>query len=167
VTADTPVLARIEPMRPEHVDAVAAIEAGWQSRPWSSEVFRSELAREDRAYRVALAGPGVFAEVVGYGGITVAAGEAHVLTIAVAPAHRRRGTGRRLLLALVAAARERGAEAVTLEVRESNHAAAAMYAELGFTSSGIRPGYYPDTGEGARILWLHDLADLPIPDEES
>lgn len=149
---------RLEPMRPADVDAVAAIEAGWQSRPWSPEVFRAELGRDDRAYVVAHDPAG--GAVVGYGGITVAAGEAHVMTIAVAPSHRRRGVGRRLLVALVRAARERDATGVTLEVRESNDAALRLYEQVGFVSSGVRPGYYSDTGEGARILWLHDLDAL-------
>lgn len=151
------LLARIEPMTPDHVAAAAGIEATWQSRPWSADVFRAELARDDRAYLVALAGPGAFAEVVGYGGITVVGDEAHVMTVAVDAERRRHGIGRRLLQGLVAAARDRGATAVTLEVRESNDAAIRLYEELGFRSSGVRPGYYGDTGEGAVILWLHDV----------
>jgi len=119
-------------------------------------VFRQELAREDRAYVVAAAG-GRHAPIAGYGGITVAAGEAHVLTLAVDPDRRREGTGRRLLLELLAQARERMASAATLEVRESNDAAYALYSGFGFVSAGIRPGYYADDREGARILWLHEL----------
>lgn len=161
MTVDVPTLIRLEPMRPEHADAVAAIETTWQHRPWTAEVLCAELERDDRSYVVALAEDG---RVLGYGGIALAGAEAHVMTIAVDAAQRRRGTGRRLMLALLGAARRRGADAMTLEVRETNAAATALYEELGFASSGVRPGYYPDTGEGARILWLHDLRSPEIGD---
>lgn len=154
---------RVRPMRERHVPAVARIEAAVYPRPWSARTFRDELRREDRIYIVAtplrrVPHPTAPAEVRGYAGALVAAGEAHVLTVAVHPEHRREGTAMRLLLVLLGAIRERGAEAVTLEVRESNHAARELYEHLGFRSSGVRPGYYEDNGEGAHILWLLDLA---------
>lgn len=93
---------------------------------------------------------------MGYTGALLAAGEAHVLTVVVTEEHRRRGIGRALVDALVRAVRMRGAVGVTLEVRESNDAAIELYERLGFVSYGLRPGYYQDTGEAARILWLHD-----------
>lgn len=146
-------------MRARDVAEVAAIEEAVQSRPWSVDVFREELGRPDRAYLVAL-GPrrGLIGRraVVGYAGALVAAGEAHVLTVAVAEEHRRQGIGRALIDALVRSVRLRGVVGVTLEVRESNEAAIELYERLGFVSYGLRPGYYQDTGEAARILWLHD-----------
>ena len=150
---------RVRAMRPRHVAAVAAIEAGWQARPWPAAVFHAELERTDRVYLVAT-GPrrGLRRPaVVGYAGALVAAGEAHVMTVAVAAGARRRGVGVGLVRALLAEVRERGATAATLEVRESNEAARRLYERLGFVSHGLRPGYYRDNGEAARILWLDDL----------
>lgn len=152
-------VVELRPMRPRDLSEVAAIEADVQSRPWSEEVFREELAREDRVYLVALGQrPGLVGRrpVVGYAGALLGAGEAHVLTVAVAEGHRRRGIGRALVDALVRAVRAQGAVGVTLEVRESNDAALELYERLGFVSYGLRPDYYQDTGEAARILWLHD-----------
>ena len=151
---------RVRAMRPHDVSTVVAIEAGWQARPWPAAVFHAELDRTDRVYLVAT-GPrrGLRRPaVLGYAGALVAAGEAHVMTVAVAPDARRRGVGAGLVRALLDAARERGATTATLEVRESNDAARRLYERLGFVSHGLRPGYYGDNGEAARILWLHDLA---------
>lgn len=145
----------VVPMRPRHVDAVAAIERAVFPRPWPPAVFRAELGRtEDRAYRVARRGR----RVVGYGGVLVGAGDAHILTVAVDPDERRGGVATRLVVELLAAAVELGATAATLEVRQSNAGAEALYRRFGFESAGVRPGYYEDNAEGARIMWLQDLA---------
>lgn len=138
-----------------HLEAVTALERVVYPRPWTRATFRAELDKvEDRAYRVARRGR----RVVGYGGVLVGAGEAHILTVAVDPAERRAGIATRLVVELLAAAVELGAEDATLEVRESNDGAEALYRRFGFDSAGVRPGYYEDDGEGARIMWLHDLA---------
>jgi ribosomal-protein-alanine N-acetyltransferase len=76
----------------------------------------------------------------------------HLMNVAVSPESRRRGVARRLIARLL---EEAGRELpFTLEVRVSNHAAIAMYEELGFRSAGVRPRYYQDNGEDALIMWL-------------
>lgn len=87
-----------------------------------------------------------------------AADEAEVLDLAVAPAHRRRGHGRALLLAAAAHVHAAGARRLLLEVRADNAAAAALYAGAGLVQVGTRPGYHRD-GSDARLL----AADLPLP----
>jgi ribosomal protein S18 acetylase RimI-like enzyme len=52
--------------------------------------------------------------------------------LAVAPAHRRRGVGRRLLGAIEDAARALGCCKVTLEVRDDNATAQRLYRALGY-----------------------------------
>ncbi|MFP4150133.1 MAG: ribosomal protein S18-alanine N-acetyltransferase, partial [Nitriliruptoraceae bacterium] len=78
--------------------------------------------------------------------------EGHVLDLAVAPAVRGHGLGRRLLTALLDELAARGAVAHTLEVRPSNLAALALYRGSGFVVEGRRRRYYPD-GEDALLLW--------------
>jgi len=81
----------------------------------------------------------------------VAEDEGELLNLAVDPAFRRRGIGRRLVEALTS-----GHPGVFwLEVRESNLGARKLYESLGFCEAGRRPGYYPDSGEGAIVMNVH------------
>lgn len=115
-------------------------------RPWSETEFADLLANPAC---FALTEPGGF--LLG----RVVAGEAELLTIAVAPDHRRGGLGRRLVDGFVAQACLWGAESAFLEVAESNIAACALYAAAGFSAAGRRRAYYhrPDgTREDALIL---------------
>lgn len=97
--------------------------------------------------------------VAGFAIATDQPDEVHLLDLAVAVDARRRGIGRRLVGGVATRAMARGAGAMTLEVRLSNEAGRAMYDRLGFTSSGVRPGYYCD-GEDAVIMWHRDLERL-------
>jgi len=69
--------------------------------------------------------------------------------IVVAESDRRKGTGKRLLDSLLAAARETNSEALLLEVRESNAAAVAFYEKAGFERAGRRKSYYVNPMEDA------------------
>lgn len=156
---------RVRPMRRRHLRRVLAIERRVYPKPWSPGVFESELARtDDRRYVVAVGrdrGPGRLLpsprRVFGYAGVLVRVGEAHVTTVAVDPAHHRRKVATHLLIALMNAARELGAEAATLEARVANRGAHRLYAGFGFTQVGVRPGYYTETNEDALIMWAQDL----------
>jgi ribosomal-protein-alanine N-acetyltransferase len=77
--------------------------------------------------------------------------------LAVAQAYRRRGLGRRLVRALLVAARRRGAESIFLEVRESNRTARTLYEAAGFRAAGRRALYYADPPEDA-IVYRRQLA---------
>ncbi len=81
----------------------------------------------------------------------VAADEAEVLTLAIAPAFQRCGLGRRLLHAASDCARDRGAMQIFLEVASDNIPALSLYAGAGFTQVGCRRGYYPG-GSDALVL---------------
>lgn len=115
-------------------------------------MFAEELTRDDRRYLV-VADDGA---AIGYGGIALLAGEAHVMGLAVVPARQGEGHGAALLDALLVVAARAGCDAVTLEVRPSNEVARRLYRAAGFEEAGRRPGYYPD-GEAALLLWRHDL----------
>lgn len=80
----------------------------------------------------------------------VIAGEAELLTLAVAPEERRLGTGRKLVARFAEAATQRDADTAFLEVSAENTAARALYAQAGWTESGRRKGYYR-TPEGCHI----------------
>lgn len=96
-------------------------------------------------------------DVVGYAGMWIVLDEAHVTNVAVAPEHRGRDIGDRLLSELERRARLRGCLRMTLEVRPSNAVAIALYRKHGFVARGRRPGYYSDTHEDAIIMWKDAL----------
>jgi ribosomal-protein-alanine N-acetyltransferase len=141
-------------MRRRHLRSVLRIEAQVYPRPWSLGLFVSELAlRGSRAYFVARVGP----LVVGYAGLMLVAGEGHVTTIAVDPAWHRLKIGTRLMAALARAAVERGATALTLEVRLTNEAAQNLYRQFGFVPAGVRKNYYAESNEDAIVMWADDV----------
>lgn len=117
---------------------------------------------EAAAFAGFLADPLCFVLVEGDAGFILGravAGEAELLTLAVAPEARRRGLGRKLVARFVYQARLRGAEAAFLEVAEDNAAARALYARCGFAESGRRRGYYrkPDGGAVDAVVMLRGL----------
>jgi len=125
-------------MRAEDLDQVAAIELAAYEYPWTLGIFRDCLRAGYNCWVLATA-----AEVVGYGVLTVAAGEAHVLNVCVAPDRQGAGFGKRLMQRLIDLARWHRAERIFLEVRPSNLRAIQLYDELGFNEIGKRPNYYP------------------------
>jgi ribosomal-protein-alanine N-acetyltransferase len=145
----------VSPMRRRHLPDVLAIEAQVYPRPWSSRLFEDELDRSGRVYLVARLG----ATVVGYAGVLMIADDGHIATIAVDPAWQRHGIARSLLVELVRAARELGANQLTLEVRVTNRGAQELYRSLGFAPGGARKAYYSDNGEDALVMWAHGIGD--------
>ncbi|MCG0240037.1 MAG: ribosomal protein S18-alanine N-acetyltransferase [Firmicutes bacterium] len=136
------------------VDGVVAVERLCFLTPWSRQAFVRELTENPHArYLVARAG----GTVVGYAGMWLVLDEAHVTNVAVHPDWRRQGLGERLMRGLMDWARAEGATRMTLEVRVSNQPAQELYRKLGFQPSGIRRGYYTDTGEDALIMWKDPL----------
>lgn len=151
---DGPLDVVIGPMRRRHLRAVLRIEDQVHPRPWSMNLFVSELAYgPTRVYVVAKVG----ATVVGYGGLMLVGEDGHITTLAVAPAWQRHKVGTRLLHALSVAAVERGAQHLTLEVRVGNEPAQRLYRAFGFAPAGIRKGYYVETNEDALIMWANDI----------
>lgn len=141
----------IRPMHEADLNAVFELERRAHQHPWSLGILQDCL----RAGYVCW----VFAQnerVFGYGILTVAVGEAHLLNLCVDPEQQGKGFGKRMLRHLLQQARRHHAETVFLEVRPSNPNAHALYLNAGFQQVGLRKNYYPsDTGrEDALILAL-------------
>ncbi len=148
----------VRAMRRRHLPAVLAIERRVHHPPWSAGTFAGELtARDGRRYLVAQEPRGWRTRVVGYAGMLTGGGEAHISTVAVDPDAQRRRVATRLLVRLLAEARELGVERASLEVRASNRGAQRLYSGFGFAPVGLRPRYYPGDGEDALVMWLDDL----------
>lgn len=131
--------------------AVQAIEQESFHDSWAVESWVAELNSSIAKY-IVLEQEGI---IKGFAGFWLIAGEAQVTRVAVAKDARGQGLGKILTAALIAAAWQDGAEAVTLEVRKSNIAAQTVYTQTGFTVSGVRPHYYEDNKEDAIIMWLY------------
>ncbi len=143
-------------MREADLDAVLAIERRAYAFPWTLGIFRDCLRAGYPAWVLERD-----AGLVGYGVLSVAADEAHVLNLCTAPEQQGRGHGRRLLRALVQQARGRGARRLFLEVRPSNPHAMALYHAEGFNEIGRRPRYYPahEGREDAIVMAMELLAE--------
>jgi ribosomal-protein-alanine N-acetyltransferase len=139
----------IRPMTVEDLDEVLAVERESFPSVWSRGSYERELRNDNSYYHVARR-EGL---LVGYSGMWIVLDEAHITTLAVDPGSRRRGLGTRLLSDMIDLARRHAVNKVTLEVRERNEAAIAMYRKLGFVEKGFLPGYYGDTGENGVVMW--------------
>ena len=158
VAVVAPQSPQLRPMRRDDLTAVAQIEARAYEFPWTLGIFRDCLNAGYACWVLEQQG-----RMIGYGVLSVAAEEAHVLNVCVAPAEQGCGHGRRLLRRLVDLARWHGAKRVFLEVRPSNVRAVAIYRRAGFVEIGRRPNYYParHAREDA-IVMAFDL--LPMDD---
>jgi [ribosomal protein S18]-alanine N-acetyltransferase len=138
-------------MRAADVGEVVAIERAAYQFPWSEGIFRDCL-RVGYVCQVVVAAE----EVIGYGVMSVGAGEAHILNLCIAETHRCRGAGRQLLQKLLECAAVAGAAEAFLEVRPSNTNAIRLYLALGFEQVGMRRGYYQAANgrEDAAVLKL-------------
>jgi ribosomal-protein-alanine N-acetyltransferase len=92
--------------------------------------------------------------VLGFIGVWMMAGDAHIVTVAVAvrERYRRMGIGERLLIASIEMALQEEQETITLEVRKSNEVAQLLYQKYGFDRVGLRVRYYTDNNEDAVIM---------------
>lgn len=145
--------ATINLMTTADLDEVHAIEGRVYDQPWTVNLFRGELAMPDkRVYFTAR----VDGKIAGYAGLMIIDGEAHFTTMAVDTPYQRRGIGSQLSISLVEYAILKKVHWLTLEVRESNAPAKALYEKFGFRRIGARPKYYAD-GEDAAIMWTNDI----------
>jgi len=129
------------PMHPDDVPGVLAVERASYVFPWSEPIFY-DCIRVGYLCRVLESPSGI----VGYGIVSMGAGEAHILNLCIGESVRGRGAGRRLLLSLLKRAQNAGQEWAFLEVRPSNAIALALYQSLGFVQVGLRRGYYQAVG---------------------
>ena len=141
----------IERLSLKHVEDVLLVEQLSFADPWSRESCRYELVENELAYYY-----GCFMEqrLLGFGGFWQILTEGHITNVAVHPDFRSQGLGKLLVTHMMCYCRALGGTAMTLEVRQSNTAALALYSKFGFASVGVRPHYYDDL-ENAVIMWVY------------
>ena len=143
--------SRIRPLALADLDTVMDIESRAYNFPWTQGIFRDCLrvgyccwCYENDGF------------IQGYGVMSVAAGESHILNITVRPESQRQGIGGKLMKHFLQLARRHNADIAMLEVRPSNTSALRLYEKLGFNEISVRRNYYPsDNGrEDALLLAL-------------
>lgn len=140
----------VRPMLLDDLEAILEIERVSFSTPWSKESFKAELKDNDYARYFCLALDG---RVIGYMGLWFILDEGHITNIAIAPEYRGQRWGEFLMRYVMRKMAAQGMDRMTLEVRVSNNQAQSLYKRLGFSTAGIRKGYYADTQEDAMIMW--------------
>lgn len=147
------MMPTVRAMTDADLDEVMDIEARAYAFPWSRDIFR-DCVRIGYHCRVLLEDQ----RVNGYGIMSVAAEEGHILNLCIRPTRQGQGLARLLLDALMATARDNGARTLFLEVRPSNEPARRLYARAGFCELGVRRGYYPASqGRENALIMAIDL----------
>ena len=144
---------------PEQLDGVERIEKLCFSLPWTREQLSRQLRDSQHEFLAALSSAG---EVLGYVGMTYVLDEGYISNVAVAPEHRRRGIAAALIGELLRRSQALELSFVTLEVRESNAPAIALYRKFGFSPVGLRKNYYEKPRENA-ILMTTFLKEMNTP----
>ena len=132
---------QITDMTNMHLPDILKVEQESFSHPWTENMFREELSGKFSVYRVAVEQ----GKAVAYMGMWILADEGHITNVAVGKNYRRQGIGGALLDDFIALAVEKKLCLMTLEVREHNESAIALYSQKGFVPVGRRKKYYENT----------------------
>lgn len=143
--------AQARPLEARDAEAVAAIHARAFPNTYMTPAQLARVPVDGRITLVVEARSGDGAEVAGYvSGEVQADGDGYIDFVGVAPAHRRQGLGRALVVAAVDALRGRSAARVRLTVEDTNAAARALYRSLGFSEGRALRGLRRDCDAAAR-----------------
>lgn len=154
-----PGTVRIEAAAASDLPLLADLEACCFAVPWTLNQLQSEWRRDDSRFLVArLSRSGA---PVGYLSWLCVLDEGQIGNVAVHPDCRGRQIGAALIKACIRRMPADGLSRLTLEVRESNAPAIALYRGAGFAQTGRRPGYYRQPAEAALLMDYN----LPAPDE--
>ena len=152
---DNLITVKIKKMHTDDLDQVMEIEKiAYPNHHWSKDSFYQELTNKLASYYC------VFDEnnkVIAYIGYWQIIDEAHITTLAVHPDYRQHQLAQILLITMIDDCYKKLVKYITLEVRESNIAAIALYEKLGFQSVGLRKNYYQDNGENAVIMFTENI----------
>ena len=152
-STDVIALVEMRPMQPEDMSRVMEIERECFPIPWSESAYLTELSNKSAYYIVAI----VDSRIVGYAGMWIIMDEAHITTLGVTHESRRLKIGEQLLINILEEAIRRRARRATLEARQSNAAAQALYRKYDFAPAAIRRAYYTDNKESAVVMWVDDM----------
>ena len=140
----------ITDVKPQHLNEIQEIENACFSLPWHRSALEKQMCADNCVFLAALDESG---SVMGYIGLMYVLDEGYISNVAVSPQYRRRGVADALIEALIERTKTFLAF-VTLEVRESNHAAKYLYTKHDFETVGKRKNYYDRPKEDALLMTL-------------
>lgn len=142
---------QIRRMMTADVHAVYAIECRSHIKPWSKQILRDCVTAGHECYLLFY-----HDRLIGYVIWQLIVDECHILNLCIDLQSQHQGHGTYLLNHTISQAQTNACYSVYLEVRESNHAAIALYKNNGFTQIGVRKQYYKnkDSAENALIFKL-------------
>ena len=131
----------------EHIPLIASLEVKTFHDPWSERAL--ELFLTDGGFCVACLEND---ELCAYCTVTTVLDEAQIINVATDEKFKRQGCARRVINRVLDECISRGISYISLEVRESNEAAIALYKKLGFEICGLRKGFYKNPSESALVM---------------
>ena len=134
--------------QPHHLPQIEELEQQCFSIPWTWDQLMSQLPDDCHEFLAAEQE----GKVLGYVGMMTVLDEGYISNVAVDPAFRRQGIADRLITELLDRAQIRELSFVTLEVREHNEPAIALYRKHGFAPVGLRKNYYEHPVENALLM---------------
>ena len=137
----------VRQMEEKDIDSLVIIEEECFSLPWSKKAFQESYVKDYAYFFVAE----IDKEIVGYVGLYKMGNDGDITNIGIFSLHRRKGIGYKLMSSVLDFAKRENMEHITLEVRESNIPAIALYEKLGFVKVGIRKDFYEKPVENAII----------------
>ena len=130
----------------DDVAEIVKIEQACFSTPWTEQGISESIENENTHLYIALAD----GTVAGYMGVQIFSGEGYVTNVATLPEYRRKGIAK----ALIERVLQNEMDFLTLEVRESNAPAIALYESVGFERVGVRPHFYRNPDENAVLMTI-------------
>jgi ribosomal-protein-alanine N-acetyltransferase len=145
---------KFRPMSPADVEEVMHLETSVYQFPWTERIF-SDCIRVGYDCWLALQADIIVAHAV----VSIAAGEGHILNLAVTGEYQGKGIGKQFIQFLLGIAASKQAEIMMLEVRPSNVRAINCYNSAGFNEIGCRKDYYPaPNGKEDALLFAKQIS---------
>lgn len=141
---------QISPMKPSDLLEISNILQTEFDEFWNVKIFLSELENENSIYFVAK----IKNEIVGFAGVWNDTFNLHITNIVTKKNYRKQGIGSKLLETLIALAKEKQTNSLTLEVKQTNTQAICLYEKYNFKKIGIRKNYYSQN-ENAIIMTMY------------
>jgi len=139
----------VRPVCTDDISQILEIENNTFSSPFSQSALEAQLNPENHIFLCAADQSG---RVAGYVGMMYVLDEGYINNVAVRPEYRKQGIGFALITGLINECAQKGLSFASLEVRESNYPAIALYSKCSFELAGKRKNYYTKPKEDALIM---------------